>query len=181
MSSTSSGVVIWLTGLSGAGKTTIGHEVVRILRARNTDVVFLDGDIFRAILANDVGHDKEGRFRNALRLAKMTKFLSDQGVTVVCATMSLFPEIWSWNRAELQNYFQVYVKVPLETVRARDPKGIYKRAEQGLIKDVIGFDLPFVAPVGSDLEIENGDSDREEITRRATSLVDRAREQFPFL
>lgn len=154
-------VVIWITGLSGAGKTTLGREVAQLFRDDGRPVVLLDGDVLREILGNDLGHDPAARLKNAYRLSAMCKFLSEQRISVVCATMSLYPEIWAWNRSHLRNYIMVYLKVPLTTLEHRDPKGIYAKARSGEISNVFGIDLPFTEPSDPDVVVENGDTDRQ--------------------
>ena len=98
------GSVFWFTGLSGAGKTTIGRLFFGLLRERNPAVVFLDGDILREVFGNDLGHSREERLKSAMRNSRLCKMLSDQGIDVVCATISLFRECQEWNRAHIPGY-----------------------------------------------------------------------------
>lgn len=149
------GVVIWITGLSGAGKSTIAHRTYELLKSVKPNVVLLDGDAFRAIIGEDLRHNANDRLLNAYRIARFCKFLSDQGIDVVCATMSLFHECHEWNRKNIRRYFEVYLRVTMEAVMRRDPKGIYKRAKQGLESGVVGVDLPFHEPLQPDLVIDN--------------------------
>ena len=94
----SPGRVFWVTGLSGAGKTTVGRELWRRLRAAGRQVFFLDGDALRAVIAEDLGHSADNRRRSAMRNARLCQLLAGQGADVVCATISLFHEVQRWNR-----------------------------------------------------------------------------------
>jgi adenylylsulfate kinase len=139
------GQVIWITGLSGAGKSTLSHIVVDQLREQSIPVVLFDGDalreVFGAVTANVQNHGREGRLALAMQYAHLCRMIASQGITVVIATISMFKEVHAWNRANLPNYFEVYLKVPLEELRRRDPKGIYRRFDAGELSDVAGLDL----------------------------------------
>lgn len=153
-----SGRVIWITGLSGAGKSTLAFEVANRLRAPENAVVMLDGDelreVFGAAAANAQNHGREGRLALAMQYAHLCRVIAGQGLTVVIATISLFREIHTWNRANLPGYFEVYLKVPVEELRRRDPKGIYRRFDAGEIADVAGLDLPIDEPEAADWVVE---------------------------
>ena len=152
------GKVIWITGLSGAGKSTLAREMVARIRADGKAVVFLDGDelreVFGAVAANAQNHSREGRLSLAMQYANLCRLISAQGLTVVIATISLFREVYSWNRANLPGYFEVYLKVPLEELRRRDPKGIYRCFDAGELTHVAGLDLPIDEPEAADLIVE---------------------------
>ena len=151
-------MIIWITGLSGAGKSTLASHLVELLRARGETVVFLDGDelreVFGATVASVENHGREARLALAMQYAKLCRVLSSQGLTVVIATISLFREIHEWNRANLPGYFEVYLQVPLEELRRRDPKKIYRRFDAGELKYVAGLDLPVDLPEFPDMIIE---------------------------
>lgn len=154
-------MVIWIIGLSGTGKTTLATQVVERIRQLNGKVVLLDGDLIRTLFGNDVDHTIEGRRRNAERLSVLSKFLADQGIHVVAAVLSIFPEWRRWNRENIPNYSEVYIKASMETLLRRDIKNLYARARKGEIVNVVGVDIPFPEPASPDLVIEN-DSDRLE-------------------
>ena len=148
------GRTIWITGLSGAGKSTLGHEIVARLRGRGTPVVMLDGDdlreVFGAAAPGSEKHDRAGRIALALTYARLCQVIAKQGVTVVIATISMFREIHAWNRANLPGYFEAFLKVPLEELRRRDPKGIYRRFDTGELRHVAGLDLTVDEPEAPD-------------------------------
>lgn len=157
-----SGKVIWICGLSGAGKSTLAQAAVGLIRARGLPVVLFDGDelreIFSAAEVTNDNHGRDGRLELAMRYAKLCRLVADQGLTVVIATISLFREVHAWNRAHLDNYFEIYLKVPIEELRRRDPKGIYRRFDAGEMTNVAGLDLPIDEPQAADwvLEFEPG-------------------------
>ncbi len=152
-------MVIWIIGLSGTGKTTLASQVVARIRQLNRKVVLLDGDLIRNLFGNDVDHTIEGRMRNAERLSVLSKFLADQGIPVVAAVLSIFPEWRRWNRENIPNYSEVYLKASMQTLLRRDIKNLYARATKGEIVNVVGIDIPFPEPENPELVIEN-DIDR---------------------
>ncbi|ANI00695.1 adenylyl-sulfate kinase [Pseudomonas koreensis] len=152
------GQVIWITGLSGAGKSTLARELVARLRTEGRSVVMLDGDelreVFGAAAANSQNHGRDGRLALAMQYAHLCRMIAAQGQTVVIATISLFREVHAWNRAHLPGYFEVYLKVPVEELRRRDPKGIYRRYDAGELHNVAGLDLPIDEPRAADWLVE---------------------------
>lgn len=150
--------VIWITGLSGAGKSTLAYEIVAPLRAAGEAVVMLDGDelreVFGAVATNADNHGREGRLALAMQYAHLCRVIAAQGLTVVIATISLFREVHAWNRAHLPGYFEVYLKVPVDELRRRDPKGIYRRFDAGELTHVAGLDLSIDEPEAADWAVE---------------------------
>ncbi len=138
--------VIWITGLSAAGKTTLATAFTNHLRNSGEPVVFLDGDELREALGVTTAHNREERLTLAFKYARLARMIASQGVTVVVGTVALFKEIHAWNRENQPGYFEVYLKVPPEELRRRDPKGIYKRFDAGEIKNVAGMDLAVDEP-----------------------------------
>src|SRR5271170_2624909 len=151
----SPGRVFWITGLSGAGKTTVGRELWRRLRAAGSPVTFLDGDALRAVIAEDLGHNASDRRRSAMRNGRLCRLLAEQGADVVCATISLFHEVQRWNRKNIPGYREIYLRVPIDELRRRDSKGIYAGAQRGDARNVVGLDLPAEAPEAPDLVLDN--------------------------
>lgn len=149
---------MWITGLSGAGKTTLACSLVPMLKANGSPVLLLDGDELRAIFGDTHvsanSYERQARLEVAMRYARLCRMLSKQGVIVVIATISLFEEIHSWNRAHFPRYFEVYVKTPVDELRRRDPKGIYRRFDACELSCVAGLDLPVDEPTSPDWIID---------------------------
>lgn len=157
------GTVYWVTGLSGAGKTTIGTLLCNALR-QTRQVILLDGDALRTIYGDDSGYSRRDRQRVAMRNARMCYFLAQQGVDVVCCTISMFHAVHAWNRAHIQRYREIYLSVSPEVLYQRDQKGLYSGVQNGKLQNVMGVDLEFEAPLHPDLTIENnGDRPPEQV------------------
>jgi cytidine diphosphoramidate kinase len=152
------GCVYWFTGLSGAGKTTIGRLFYERLRQHHRHVVFLDGDVLREVFGNDLGHSLDQRMQSAMRNSRLCKMLSDQGIDVVCATISMFHECRRWNRQHIPAYREIYIRVPKAVLIERDQKQLYSRAMRGEIQNVMGVDLDIEEPECPDLVIDNDGS-----------------------
>jgi adenylylsulfate kinase len=148
-------MVTWIIGLSGSGKTTLAEQVLLDIKKRGSHAVIVDGDVVRKLWGNDLGHDIESRRENAQRICRLCKFLDQQGLDVVCAILSIFPDSREWCRQNLSSYYEVFIDVPLSHVMERDVKGIYTKYKNGEIKDVAGLDLEFPTPVSPDLVISN--------------------------
>jgi adenylylsulfate kinase-like enzyme/phosphohistidine swiveling domain-containing protein len=149
------GRVYWITGLSGAGKTTVGRELWRRLRTAGRSAILLDGDTVREVIAEDLGHSASNRRRSAMRNARLCRLLCGQGVDVVCPTISMFHEVQRWNRENIPGYCEVYLRVPMDELRRRDAKGIYAAAHRGELSDVVGLDVPAELPEAPDLVLDN--------------------------
>ncbi len=152
------GDIYWFTGLSGAGKTTIGRAFYELFRDTSQATVFLDGDALRQAIGDGLGYDQNDRLLCAMRYARLCKLLADQGTGVVIATISMLHEVHRWNRANIDRYHEIYIRVPIDILRSRDAKGIYKEAAAGNTKNVYGIDLPFEEPREPDLVIDNDGS-----------------------
>lgn len=147
-------MVIWLIGLSGAGKTTVGQLLTKQLAATGRPVLFLDGDELRAVWHDDLDFTLESRRLNHTRISRLSALLDQSDdIDVVVAALSIFPDLRAWNRQNIERYFEVFLDVPLSEAVRRDKKCIYARAKRGEIKDVVGLDLPFPAPTQADLVI----------------------------
>lgn len=151
------GRTIWITGLSGAGKSTLAGPVADGLRQSGEIVVLLDGDELRAVFGptatSAASHTRAARLDLALRYGRLCGMLSNQGLTVVIATISLYREVQEWNRQNLPGYTEIFLDVPLAELRRRDPKGIYRRFDAGEITDVSGLDVAVDYPTAPDLHL----------------------------
>ena len=144
-------MMLWLTGLSGAGKTTIGTLLYQALKRQKDNVVFLDGDQLRQVFGDDLGYTPDQRRKSAMRNARLCKLLADQGLDVICCTISMFDSVRDWNRANIPGYVEVYVKVSMETLRKRDQKGLYSQGDGA----VAGVNFSVEEPKQPDLVLEN--------------------------
>lgn len=147
--------VYWLTGLSGAGKTTIGKELYAYLKAKEPTVVFLDGDTLRDVFNGAFGYSIEQRQKCAMCYSRLCKLLAEQGINVICCTISMFDSIRDWNRANIPGYLEVYIKVSLQTLKERDQKGLYSGYHEGTVSDLMGIDITMEEPKTPDVVIEN--------------------------
>ena len=153
------GTVYFFTGLSGAGKTTIGSLFHQRLKARKPNVVLLDGDAIRPVFCEDSGYSADERMKRAKRIFRVCKMLADQGIDVVCCSISMYSEVRAWNREQIEHYKEIYIKVKKETLLQRNQKGLYTTG-----KNVVGIDLPFDEPEQPDFVIPNdGQKSPEEI------------------
>jgi len=147
--------VFWITGLSGAGKTTIGEELYKRLKKNNPAVALLDGDSLRAVLGNVFGYSADERKKSAMCFSRLCKMLSEQGITVVCCTISMFDSVRGWNRENISDYIEVYVKVSEKTLLERNQKGLYSGLQDGTSSEVMGMDIQMEEPKTPDIIIEN--------------------------
>ncbi len=148
------GTVYFFTGLSGAGKSTVGGLFYRRLKNTKPNAVYLDGDEIRVAFGEDVGYTQEERLRWAGRIFRVCKLLSDQGIDVVCCSIAMFDTVRRWNRENIPNYKEIYIRVKKETLIRRNQKGLYTSGS-----NVVGVDLPFDEPKSPDLILQN-DGDR---------------------
>lgn len=154
MDALKNGYVIWLMGLSGAGKTTLAIELERKLREKGRHSIILDGDILRAGINKDLGFDNISRTENIRRTAEMAKILVDNGFIAICSLITPKESDRKIARSILEeNLIEVFLECPIETCEARDVKGLYKKARMGEIKDFTGIDSAFEIPEITDIVI----------------------------
>jgi adenylylsulfate kinase len=149
--------VLWFTGLSASGKSVIAMACQEELFNRGYQVTVLDGDNVRHGLNAGLGFSDEDRSENLRRVAEAAKLFAESGLIVLTSFISPFRKNRDYAQSIVTplNFFQVYVKVSLDTAEARDPKGLYKSARDGKIKDFTGIDSPYEEPLSADLVIEN--------------------------
>ncbi len=177
------GAVIWITGLSGAGKSTIAnilHQQIQKNLANSRGIILLDGDELREIFPinnNDKSqYERPARLKLAMSYANLCKCLANQGNIVIIATISLFAEVHNWNKQNLPNYYEIYLKVPLDELEKRDPKKIYQRYKNGEINHVAGLDFAIDEPKNPFLlfdfeKISNENNSPEKISQKILDSV----------
>lgn len=150
------GIVIWFTGLSGSGKSTIANEVAYKLHQMGKLTYVLDGDNIRHGLNKNLGFSPEDRNENIRRISEVAKLFADAGVITITAFISPYREYRNFCRELLGpgRFVEIYTKASLETCEKRDPKGLYKKAREGIIKDFTGISAPYEEPENPELVID---------------------------
>lgn len=156
--------VIWFTGLSGSGKSTLANAVASKLYHENVRNYVLDGDNIRHGLNKDLGFSEEDRTENIRRIGEVAKLFVDSGQVVLTAFISPFQADRKLVRDLLEDkeFIEVFVKCPIDTCEERDPKGLYAKARQGIIKDFTGINSPYEEPENPELVIETNQQSIEE-------------------
>ncbi|MFS0727466.1 adenylyl-sulfate kinase [Paenibacillus sp. 1P07SE] len=147
------GRVVWLTGLSGAGKTTIAKETARRLTMQNRQFEHLDGDELRGTLCKGLSFTREDRIDNIRRIVFVARLLSRNGIDVVVSAITPYAEMRDNARSQLPGYIEVYVDCPLVECERRDPKGLYAMARKGDLQRFTGISDPYEIPLAPDLTL----------------------------
>jgi len=167
------GFTIWFTGLSGAGKTTIGAHVADRLREAGLAVEVLDGDVVRTNLSQGLGYSKEDRDTNIRRIGWVCELLNRNGVNAVVAAISPYRDVRDEIRGRLPRFVEVHVDAPLEVLAQRDSKGLYRQAQAGEGARLTGVDDPYEPP--SDPEVtcfSDGSETPEESATKVLAKLD---------
>lgn len=169
------GFVLWFTGLSGSGKTTVARRVAEILRGKGFKVELLDGDEVRKWLSPEAGFTREDRTRHLIRVANVARLLARNGVIVLCSFVSPYIEVRKKIREIIEKegirFFEIYVKCSLEECIRRDPKGLYKRALRGEIKNMTGIDDPYEPPPNPEIVINTENNPVEELVEHVLQKI----------
>src|SRR4030042_239920 len=162
--------VIWLTGLSGSGKSNIAEGVIEYLSKNSTRVEHLDGDVVREIFPQ-TGFSKEERDRHIRRVGHLAAMLEKHDVTVVASFISPYREAREFVRSLCRNFIEIHISTPLEVCEQRDPKGLYARARRGEIKEFTGIDDPYEEPSEPELRIDTTDQTIEESVKIVVDYI----------
>lgn len=167
------GVVIWYTGLSGSGKSTLAHAVEEKLFEAGHISYVLDGDNIRHGLNKNLGFSPEDREENIRRIGEVSKLFTDVGVIAMTAFISPYRADRDKARELVQEgrFVEVYVKVPLDVAEQRDPKGLYKKARAGEIKQFTGIDAPYEEPENAELVIDTSEHNLEASTNMVLDFL----------
>jgi adenylylsulfate kinase len=168
------GGVVWFTGLSGSGKSTIARQLEAALHRDGRLVYVLDGDNLRHGLCADLGFDAAARTENIRRVSHLAALFADAGALVLTAFISPFRADRAAARAVIgtTDFVEVFVDAPLATCEARDPKGLYKKARAGQIAEFTGISSPYEPPEHPDLHLHTGDRSLDELTTDVVALLD---------
>lgn len=151
-------LTIWLTGLSGAGKTTISKEIYNILYNIGYNIVILDGDEIRKGLSNDLGFSLKDRNENIRRISEVSKLLNNNNIITVVSVISPMNSDRFMAKEILGDYYkEIYINTPIEICKQRDPKGLYKLVDEGKITNFTGIHSPYEKPSNPFLEINTLD------------------------
>lgn len=168
------GVVVFFTGLSGAGKSTIAQILSRLLEKQGRNVTLLDGDMVRQYLSNELGYSREDRNTNVKRIGFVAGEIAKHGGIAICAAIAPYAEARDDNRARIERlgtYFEIFIKTPIDICEERDVKGHYKQARAGLLKNFTGIDDPYEEPKSADLVIETTKMSSEEAAEKVYQML----------
>ena len=167
------GQVLWMTGLSGSGKSTIANEVEKILYSQGKKTYILDGDNIRHGLNKDLGFTDKDRVENIRRVAEVAKLMCDAGLIVITAFISPFRLEREMARSlfEKNDFKEIYISTPLKVAEKRDPKGLYKKARQGKIPNFTGIDSIYEKPINPELEIDTSKVSLSKAVKKILNII----------
>jgi len=172
------GATVWLTGLSGSGKSTVAVAAEQLLIRMGHHVYRLDGDNVRHGLCGDLGFSAQDREENIRRIAHVAQLFADAGIICLCSFVSPYraarQQVRETHEKAGNAFFEAYVNVPLEVAESRDPKGLYAKARKGEIKNFTGIDDPFEAPESPDLDIPTHEQPVEASARQIVDALAKA-------
>lgn len=169
------GCVLWFTGLSGAGKSSVANQVDAILNERGIRTYLLDGDNIRHGLCNDLGFSAEDRAENIRRVGEVCKLMADSGVVVLAALVSPYKADRDKVRASVEtvaSFMEIHVKASLETCEGRDPKGLYKLARDGKIKNFTGISDPYEEPIKPELILDSNSKNVADLANQTIAWLE---------
>lgn len=172
-------MVIWVAGLSGAGKTTVCRLLYDRLKPSMPALIMLDGDTVREAFGHDLGYSEADRVKQVSRVQRVARLLSDQGLVVIVALVYAHPDLLAWNRQHIADYFEVLLDAPLDLVRRRDAKGLYALALKGEVRDLVGHDIPWHRPAAADLVLNAADQSPEALAGAIARAVPRLAAHWP--
>lgn len=166
--------VVWFTGLSASGKSTIAHHLEKDLFDRGIRAYVLDGDNVRHGINSNLGFSREDRKENLRRIAEISKLYVDAGIVVLAAFISPYREDRAYIKDVVgaEDFFEIYVQCSLDVCEHRDPKGLYKKARAGIIKNYTGIDAPYEEPLHPDLVIDTVELDVESSVESVLRFLD---------
>ena len=135
-------MIIWITGLSGAGKTTLGSHIYSKLKSEKLkNIIWLDGDVVREVLSPALDYSEASRIQQVKKVQRLAKYLESQGMIVIASILYFNNSLSEWNIRNFEEYLEIYLKVSIDKLVERDSKGLYSKAINGEIPDVVGIDI----------------------------------------
>ena len=149
-------MVIWFTGISGVGKTTLGKKFLIFFKKKHPKTIYFDGDSFRSLFNNDLKYNLSDRNQNAFRLTRLAKYLNEQKINIIITANLTSNKYRNWCRENINNYFEIYIESKISVLIKRDIKNIYNKKS-----NIVGIDIPFTKPIHSNFYITNNRSKKE--------------------
>ena len=151
-------MIIWITGISGSGKTTFGKYFFKNFKKKYKNTIFLDGDEFRSLFSNDLKYTIKDRDKNAERMTAFVKYISNQSINLVISANITSQKYRNWCKKNIKFFLEVFIDASLDELLKRDYKKLYYLALKKKIKNVVGVDIPFKKPINPHLVIKNSTS-----------------------
>jgi len=166
--------ILWFTGLSGSGKSSIANEVERKLYTLNCHTYLLDGDNIRHGLNKDLGFDKKSRKENIRRIGEVAKLFVDSGTIILTAFISPFKKDREFvrNLVQKDEFIEIFIDTPLDVCQKRDPKGLYQKVKNGEIKNFTGMDSPYERPLNPELTLNTSHSTIQENAKKVINYLE---------
>ncbi|MCP4047243.1 MAG: adenylyl-sulfate kinase [Gammaproteobacteria bacterium] len=166
------GHLYWITGLAGAGKSSLARRLFETLKPQQPALVYLDGDTLREVLESNGQYEEAQRFQIAMQYARLCQLLTTQGIDVICATVSMFDDVRAWNRKNITDYTEIYLEVPFPILQTRNQHGLYSGQTAQQIKNVVGCDIDAQFPKNPDIVLSNdGDLSIDELAQRLLEQI----------
>jgi len=148
-------MIIWITGLSGAGKTTLGQTLYKSIKRKSPNIIWIDGDVLKKIIPNNGKHDKKSRIERYKKMIHIVKFFYDQKINVIVSTLYFNNFMFKNNKKIFKNYFQIYLKTNIKYLIKRDSRKIYSKNINKKKPSLVGVDIKWNEPIKSNLIIKN--------------------------
>ena len=161
-------MLIWITGLSGAGKTTIANQLIKKYKRKIPNLVSIDGDIVRDLFQNDLGFTKSERIIQIKRIQRLSLMLYKQNLFIIVSALYSNSALLNWNKKNFPKYFEIYLKTTVKYVSKRDVKGIYTKKKDTGNRNIVGVDIPWISPKKPSLVIN---TEKQSISKTVKLII----------